>query len=32
MGNSSMETYTEGLLWSELGDYVRKIVKKNENE
>lgn len=32
MGNSSMETYTERLLWSELGDYVRKIVKKNENE
>ena len=27
-GNAAPETYIEGLLWSELGDYVREILRK----
>lgn len=27
-GNISPENYIEGLLWSELGDYVREILRK----
>ena len=27
-GNAAPENYIEGLLWSELGDYVREILRK----
>ena len=29
-GNTSPENYIEGLLWSELGDYVREILRKEK--
>lgn len=28
MGSGSAEAYVEGLLWSELGDYVREVLRK----
>ena len=27
-GNAAPENYIEGLLWSELGDYVRQLIRK----
>ena len=29
-GNVAPENYIEGLLWSELGDYVREILRKEK--
>ena len=29
-GNTAPENYIEGLLWSELGDYVRKIIREEQ--
>ena len=29
MGNGPAENYVEGLLWSELGDYVREVLRKD---